>query len=121
MKWYKSKLKDKEIIFITNKKYTMILRSEYKHSIAFREDYIQIVKTKNMKNNSYFELVEELSDIETLFLDLYEIIKDYKYIICNFYFKEKLKNNRNKEILEFKEYFKELEEKQNSACGEIKE
>lgn len=121
MKWYKSKSKDKEIIFITNKKYTMILRSEHKHSIAFREDYIQIVKTKNMKNNSYFELVEELSDIEVLFLDLYEIIKNYKYVICNFYFKEKLQNNRNKEILEFKEYFKELEEKQNSACGEIKE
>lgn len=119
MKLYKSKLKDKEIIFITNKKYTMILRSEYKHSIAFREDYIQVIKTKNMKNNIYFELAEELSDIEVLFLNLYEIIKDYKYVICNFYFKAKLKNNRNKEILEFREYIKSLE--QNSACGEIKE
>lgn len=113
MKWYKSKLKDKEIIFITNKKYTMILRSEYKHSIAFREDYIQIIKTKNMKNNIYFKLAEELSDIEVLFLDLYEIIKNYKYVICNFYFKEKLKNNRNKEILEFKEYFEELKRRNN--------
>jgi|GEM_PF-5039798 len=122
MKWRITHTTNGILLFIINKEYSLRVFKTKKGSKC-----CHLINVDKLSSDDHFRNSKEISEIEMLIIDVYELIKEFIPKIKKIPVYETCKNNYNKELLEFKEYFKELEGEhiemleQNSACGEIKE
>lgn len=104
MKWHINKYKKEVVnIFIINDKYTLSL-NKFQNEITI----VYLQRTKNLKCNDRFKKANALSEIETLILDFYPMVEIFMKKIEELPTQVNCKNYYNKELIEFKEYFKEL-------------
>lgn len=112
MKWYMYHTTNGVQLYIINKEYALRI-----FKTKSSQKCVHLIGVYHLIDDDKFKKSKELSDIEMMIINLYDLIKEFIPRIKKLPLYKDCKNNYNKEVIEFKEYFKELEK--NSACGEI--
>lgn len=108
MKWHITKTNNGQQFFIINNEYAL---SIFKSNKQYK--CVHIISLDRLKENDKFKRSKEISEIEMMILNLYQMIEIFIPRIKKLPLYKECKNNYNNEIKEFKEYFKELERKHN--------
>lgn len=116
MEWYVNKKEKEQAIFITNNYYTLRLYKTNRGSLS-----IHMVRTHKLKNDSYFETAERISEIEKMIIDLYAFIKEFEdkindmpeYYCCKTGYSDELKQLKRYCLYLKKKHFKKKDEEKN--------
>lgn len=103
MKWRITHTTNGILLFIINKEYSLRVFKTKKGSKC-----CHLISVDKLSSDDHFRNSKEISEIEMLIINLYELVKEFIPKIKKIPVYEDCKNNYNKELIEFKEYFKEL-------------
>lgn len=114
MKWYITNTTNGILLFIINKEYSLRV---FKTKKGYK--CCHLINVDKLSSDDHFRNSKEISEIEMLIINLYELIKEFIPKIKKMPIYETCKNNYNKELLEFKEYLKELEIKSDEVVHSL--
>ena len=110
MEWYITNTTNGILLFIINKEYSLRVFKTKKGSKC-----CHLISVDKLSSDDHFRNSKEISEIEMLIINLYELVKEFIPKIKKLPVYKACKNNYNKELIEFKEYLKELEMKSDEV------